>query len=247
MGERVLDHVTEERVEPEHDASTVLASGKSDGFVNPPNEDAGDTDGVTTNPQASAPRIALFSSGASPNDVESLGRLITTTCPELKVVQWPDGQSFTASALWFRAGVLVGSSGSTIEAELAARPSNLPLLAIGDHDGTRAKPSCWIRHPSPVVLAAVLRAMLRETDSTHAIEHRTDDDLAGHLFAPPIIAYRDAKARFENAYYSRLLRLSGGNISLAAKLAHKTRKEVYDAMKRLGLKLVEYRGRVNES
>lgn len=247
MGERALDHVTDERVEPQPAVSTGLASGKSDDVDNPRDGDADVDERVVANAQASLPRIALFTSGASPNDVESLGRLITTTCPELGVVQWPEGQSFTASAVWFRAGVLVGSSAASIEGELASRPANLPLLAIGDHDGTRAKPSCWIRHPTPVLLAAVLRAMLRETESSAAVEPRADDDLAGHIFAPPIIAYRDAKARFEGAYYSRLLRLSGGNISLAAKLANKTRKEVYDAMKRLGLRLVEYRGRPSES
>src|SRR5690606_15496653 len=53
--------------------------------------------------------------------------------------------------------------------------------------------------------------------------------------APPIPPYRTAKIAFEMAYYSKLLRAAFGNISLAARLAQKTRKEVYDAVKRLKL------------
>ena len=56
-----------------------------------------------------------------------------------------------------------------------------------------------------------------------------------------ISAYRDAKERFEHDYYAQLLRTAGGNISLAAKLAQKTRKEVYDALRRLGLHAGVYR------
>jgi DNA-binding NtrC family response regulator len=60
--------------------------------------------------------------------------------------------------------------------------------------------------------------------------------------APPLITpYRDAKERFEHDYYSRVLRTAGGNISLVAKLAQKTRKEVYDALRKLGLDAGEYR------
>ena len=37
------------------------------------------------------------------------------------------------------------------------------------------------------------------------------------------------------------MRTAGGNVSLAAKLGQKTRKEIYDALKRLGLDAVDYR------
>jgi two-component system response regulator GlrR len=47
--------------------------------------------------------------------------------------------------------------------------------------------------------------------------------------------YKVAKQRFEQDYYSHLMRTSGSNISLAAKLSQKTRKEIYDALKRLDL------------
>ncbi|MBS2013868.1 MAG: sigma-54-dependent Fis family transcriptional regulator [Deltaproteobacteria bacterium] len=56
-----------------------------------------------------------------------------------------------------------------------------------------------------------------------------------------VLAYKDAKARFEQRYYTRILRATGGNVSMAAKLAQKTRKEIYDAAKRLGLEVTSYR------
>jgi len=54
-------------------------------------------------------------------------------------------------------------------------------------------------------------------------------------------SYRDAKAKFELDYYSQLMRVAGGNVSLAAKLGQKTRKEIYDALKRLGVEATDYR------
>jgi len=58
------------------------------------------------------------------------------------------------------------------------------------------------------------------------------------LRAPQTLpGYREAKQQFETEYYQRVLSLSGGNISQAARLAQKTRKEVYDALKRLGLEV----------
>ena len=50
-----------------------------------------------------------------------------------------------------------------------------------------------------------------------------------------LVPYRDAKANFELAYYGQLMETAGGNVSMAAKLAQKTRKEIYDALKKLGL------------
>jgi transcriptional regulator with GAF, ATPase, and Fis domain len=55
--------------------------------------------------------------------------------------------------------------------------------------------------------------------------------------------YRNAKQKFERDYYSQLMRTANGNVSLAAKLGKKTRKEVYDALKRLGLDAMVYRSR----
>ncbi len=56
-----------------------------------------------------------------------------------------------------------------------------------------------------------------------------------------LVSYRDAKAKFERDYYTQLLRAADGNVSLAAKLGSKTRKEVYDALKRLELDPARYR------
>ena len=78
--------------------------------------------------------------------------------------------------------------------------------------------------------------------SEHAVidaEHIHLPEDARHQASLP--AYRDAKASFERDYFSQLMRVAGGNISLAAKLGQKTRKEVYDALKRLGLDPQQYR------
>ncbi|HUS28526.1 MAG TPA: sigma-54 dependent transcriptional regulator [Kofleriaceae bacterium] len=56
-----------------------------------------------------------------------------------------------------------------------------------------------------------------------------------------ILPYKDAKQAFEKEYYSRLMRVAEGNVSLASKIGQKTRKEIYDALKRLGLETVEFR------
>jgi DNA-binding NtrC family response regulator len=52
---------------------------------------------------------------------------------------------------------------------------------------------------------------------------------------PELVPYREAKARFELDYYTQLMRTAGGNVSRAAKLGQKTRKEIYDALRRCGL------------
>lgn len=50
-----------------------------------------------------------------------------------------------------------------------------------------------------------------------------------------LVPYREAKARFEREYCTELMRTAGGNVSRVAKLGQKTRKEIYDALKRCGL------------
>jgi transcriptional regulator with GAF, ATPase, and Fis domain len=69
---------------------------------------------------------------------------------------------------------------------------------------------------------------------------------ADHVILPsdktPIVSsYRDAKQQFESRYYSQLLRVVGGNVSRAAQLARKTRKEIYDTLRRLRLKVDAFR------
>ncbi|HEY5944210.1 MAG TPA: sigma-54 dependent transcriptional regulator [Kofleriaceae bacterium] len=56
-----------------------------------------------------------------------------------------------------------------------------------------------------------------------------------------LLPYREAKTKFEHDYYSQLMRTADGNVSLAAKLGQKTRKEIYDALKRLGLDAMAFR------
>ena len=56
-----------------------------------------------------------------------------------------------------------------------------------------------------------------------------------------IVPYREAKAHFERDYYAQLMKAAGGNVTLAAKLGQKTRKEIYDALKRLGVDPVAFR------
>jgi DNA-binding NtrC family response regulator len=80
---------------------------------------------------------------------------------------------------------------------------------------------------------AVLLADLVAIDAQHVV-------LPTHS-APLIASYRDAKENFERQYFTQLMSAAGGNISLAAKLSSKTRKEVYDAMKRLDMDVERYR------
>jgi DNA-binding NtrC family response regulator len=54
--------------------------------------------------------------------------------------------------------------------------------------------------------------------------------------------YRSARARFERRYYSQLLKAAGGNVSLAAKLAQRTRAQVYEALRRHELAPSGFRG-----
>jgi two-component system response regulator GlrR len=70
------------------------------------------------------------------------------------------------------------------------------------------------------------------------------DDL--HILLPddatPMIAsYRDARDRFEAHYFALLLRTAGGNVSLVAKLAKRTRTQVYEALRRLELEPSRFR------
>ena len=61
------------------------------------------------------------------------------------------------------------------------------------------------------------------------------------LAAAALASYRDAKAEFERDYFTRLMHVAAGNISLAAKLADKTRKEIYEALRRVGASVSGFR------
>jgi DNA-binding NtrC family response regulator len=82
---------------------------------------------------------------------------------------------------------------------------------------------------------AALLAGAGPIDADHIVIPRPLGGVPVAATGTRVTPYRDAKARFETAYYGELLAQSNGNISLAAKLAQKTRKEIYDALRRLGL------------
>jgi two-component system response regulator GlrR len=58
---------------------------------------------------------------------------------------------------------------------------------------------------------------------------------------PMLHSYRDARERFEAQYYGQLLRTAAGNVSLVAKLAKRTRTQVYEALRRLALDPSQFR------
>ena len=79
-------------------------------------------------------------------------------------------------------------------------------------------------------------------DADHIVLRRRSQSMPPEdKYERSLVPYRDAKQKFELEYYSQLMRTAGGNVSLAAKLGQKTRKEIYDALKRLGLDKMAYR------
>jgi two-component system response regulator GlrR len=52
---------------------------------------------------------------------------------------------------------------------------------------------------------------------------------------------KDAKESFEKNYLTRLIELTGGNISQAAKLAGKYRADLYDLLKKYDIKPADFR------
>ena len=69
----------------------------------------------------------------------------------------------------------------------------------------------------------------------------SDVDLPEDTGPGSVHPYRDAKQKFDADYYVRLMHIANGNVASAARLADKTRKEVYDALRRLGIDAGEYR------
>ena len=56
-----------------------------------------------------------------------------------------------------------------------------------------------------------------------------------------VLSFKDAKRAFETRYVVGLLRRCGGNISHAARLAKKDRKDFYDVMRRTGVDPSDFR------
>jgi two-component system response regulator GlrR len=144
---------------------------------------------------------------------------------------------------------------------LRERPEDIPPL-VSHYLGTMAARD---RRPIPILTGAALEKLVRhrwpgnvrelvnalERAMVHAppggsieAEHiQLPDD------APPMVhAYRDAKGEFETRYYAQLLRAADGNVSLAAKLAGRTRAQIYEALRRLELAPESFReGEEDES
>jgi len=102
-----------------------------------------------------------------------------------------------------------------------------------------------VSHPWPgnvrELINCIERAVLLAGANVIEAEHVM---LPGGATAEPggaLLPYREAKAKFEQDYYSQLMRAVDGNVSLAAKLGKKTRKEIYDALKRHGLDAMVFR------
>jgi DNA-binding NtrC family response regulator len=146
---------------------------------------------------------------------------------------------------------------------LRTRPEDIAPIATHYLELIAAREKCPVPRLTPTGIEKLLshtwpgnvrelvntleRAVLMAPDRTLDAEHivlptsvsspplHDDDDEHG------VTTYRNAKTRFEQRYYTRILRTAGGNVTMAAKLAQKTRKEIYDAAKRLGLEVTSYR------
>ncbi len=69
----------------------------------------------------------------------------------------------------------------------------------------------------------------------------TEDLLLSSESTDEIASFRDAKRAFEREYVTRILRLCKGNISRAARIAKKDRKDFYDVMRRNSISPQEFR------
>jgi DNA-binding NtrC family response regulator len=121
-----------------------------------------------------------------------------------------------------------------------ARRENRPSLRLTPSALERLVTYPWpgnVRELVNLLERAVLLAPGNVIDAEHILFSG-----ASNVEPPAMpVAYRDAKARFELEYYSQLMRTACGNISLAAKLGQKTRKEIYDALRRIELDPTQYR------
>jgi two-component system response regulator GlrR len=68
-----------------------------------------------------------------------------------------------------------------------------------------------------------------------------DDLLLNPESGDDVPSFRDAKRKFERDYVARVLRLCKGNISRAARIAKKDRKDFYDVMRRNQINPAEFR------
>jgi two-component system response regulator GlrR len=76
---------------------------------------------------------------------------------------------------------------------------------------------------------------------THREELGPEDLLLSPERSEEVGSFRDAKRAFEREYVSRVLRLCDGNISRAARIARKDRKDFYDVMRRNAINPSDFR------
>jgi len=72
-------------------------------------------------------------------------------------------------------------------------------------------------------------------------ELAAEDLMLGSEAAEEVASFRDAKRAFERDYVTRVLRMCRGNISRAARIAKKDRKDFYDVMRRNSINPQEFR------
>jgi two-component system response regulator GlrR len=77
----------------------------------------------------------------------------------------------------------------------------------------------------------------------------TAEDLFFHIpvASNKFQSFKEAKREFEKEYISQVLRICQGNISQAARLARKDRKDFYDVMKKYGIQPETYRKQAQQS
>jgi transcriptional regulator with PAS, ATPase and Fis domain len=92
-----------------------------------------------------------------------------------------------------------------------------------------------VRELVNLVERAVLCAGAAAADAVIDAEHVLVPEPSAPRGTQPLVPYREAKARFELEYFAELMRTAGGNVSRAARLGGKTRKEIYEALRRCGL------------
>jgi two-component system response regulator GlrR len=83
-----------------------------------------------------------------------------------------------------------------------------------------------------------IRAALRLTRDE---ELKPEDLLLSWESSDDVPSFKDAKRSFEHEYVTRVLRMCNGNISRAARIARKDRKDFYDVMRRNEINPADFR------
>jgi two-component system response regulator GlrR len=82
------------------------------------------------------------------------------------------------------------------------------------------------RHDVLVAEVILQPGAVHQSETGKAANSQTAEGVVGSY------SYKDAKRRFEREYLTQLLRLSGGKVSQAARLAKKSRTDIYELLKK---------------